>query len=447
MDAKPDVGAAGPRIVKPDGSVDLSGRRGFPTPAAAFYKMVGLSYVFPKSRKFGGYHQAWRGEDEAGEVDAISGCCFCLRREILEQVGPLDSDYFMYGEDLDWCYRIRQAGWAIAYVPNAEIVHFGGQSSRTMPRWKQLYEFHKAMGLFVRKHLASKHGAPALKLIELAILLRALGTVVIRTAVNIAPMLMDTALVGLGMAAGLWLRTFTGWTVPGFQSWQWASLGLLWIGGWGLGVLLSGLLRSPRSGSKAAVAATVGLATAIVGQYLVRGLNFSRIVTVLAWGFTGVSVWLWRWALGRRSGVRRQHRQRTAVVVGAGHRAEEFLSAVDRIGCPYEIAGVLSSGRSDSEENLPGDVVEGHRIVGAMGDLAAVVRSVEADDIIVALDRFEYSSLLAAGRKAGARPLRFRVVPDDFAESLAASSFTSNVSPDQLPLIDITSDQRRWWQA
>ena len=129
MEAHPEAGVAGPRLVLADGSLDLACRRSFPSPDVSFYRLVGLSKLFPRSRRFGRYNLTYLDADEAAEVDSVVGAFMLVRAEALKQVGLLDESFFMYGEDSEWCYRIRKAGWPILYFPGAKIVHYGGASS------------------------------------------------------------------------------------------------------------------------------------------------------------------------------------------------------------------------------------------------------------------------------------------------------------------------------
>jgi GT2 family glycosyltransferase len=158
--ANPNTGAAGPRLKRPDGKPDLAARRGFPTPQAAFYRVTLLSRLFPKSRRFNRYNVGYMPEDEVHEIDAGTAACLMVRRLAIEQVGAFDPDYFMYGEDLDLCFRLKQAGWKVFYVPAAVATHVKGVSSRQATS-AMLREFHRSMWIFHRKHYASGLPAPA----------------------------------------------------------------------------------------------------------------------------------------------------------------------------------------------------------------------------------------------------------------------------------------------
>ncbi|WP_068783735.1 glycosyltransferase family 2 protein [Paenibacillus phocaensis] len=151
MDAHPDLGAAGCKVILPDGSLDKACRRGFPTPSASFYYAFGFSKLFPDNPRFNQYQLGYKDPNETYPVDCLVGAFMLVRQETIRQVGGLDETFFMYGEDIDWCYRIKQAGWGIHYHPATYIVHYKGASSRRKP-FKIIYEFHRAMWVFHRKH-------------------------------------------------------------------------------------------------------------------------------------------------------------------------------------------------------------------------------------------------------------------------------------------------------
>ncbi len=152
MDERTDIGAAGPKLVKLDGSLDLACRRSFPTPEVSFYRMLGLSKLFPHSRRFGRYNMTYANPDELLEVDAVVGAFMLVRREAIDQAGLLDENYFMYGEDLDWAYRIKMKGWKIFYNPAVTVTHIKRASSRHS--LKDKIEFYRAMDIFYRNFYA-----------------------------------------------------------------------------------------------------------------------------------------------------------------------------------------------------------------------------------------------------------------------------------------------------
>ncbi|MBD0379710.1 glycosyltransferase family 2 protein [Paenibacillus sedimenti] len=156
MDANHNVGASGCKIVLPDGSLDKACKRGFPTPSASFYYAFGFSKLFPNIPRFNQYQLGYLDPDQEYPIDSLVGAFMLVRREAIDQVGMLDEEFFMYGEDIDWCYRIKQAGWINYYYPRTQIIHYKGASSRKKP-FKIIYEFHRAMILFHKKHYQSQY--------------------------------------------------------------------------------------------------------------------------------------------------------------------------------------------------------------------------------------------------------------------------------------------------
>lgn len=152
MDTHPDVGAAGPKLVLPDGALDLACRRSFPTPIISFYRMIGLSKLFPNSPLFGRYNMTFADPDKLLEVDAVVGAFMMVRREAIAQAGLLDETYFMYGEDLDWAYQIKANRWKIYYNPAVTVLHVKRAASRHSA--KAQIEFYRAMDIFYRKFYA-----------------------------------------------------------------------------------------------------------------------------------------------------------------------------------------------------------------------------------------------------------------------------------------------------
>jgi N-acetylglucosaminyl-diphospho-decaprenol L-rhamnosyltransferase len=146
------IGVLGPKLVRLDGSLDMACRRSFPTPAVSFYRLIGLSKLFPKHHLFGKYNLTFLDENEIADVDSVVGAFMLVRRQAIQQVGLLDEAFFMYGEDLDWAYRIKAIGYRVVYYPEVTVLHVKRASSRQFPRSK--VEFWRAMEIFYRKYYA-----------------------------------------------------------------------------------------------------------------------------------------------------------------------------------------------------------------------------------------------------------------------------------------------------
>ena len=150
MKNTPKCGGLGVRMVDGKGDFLPESKRGLPTPKVAFYKIFGLSAIFPKSKEFGAYHLGFLNEFETNEIDVLSGAFLCVSREAIEKIGLLDETFFMYAEDIDWCYRIKQAGWKVWYHAAVTVYHVKRAASSQSS--KAQFEFWRAMLIFYRKH-------------------------------------------------------------------------------------------------------------------------------------------------------------------------------------------------------------------------------------------------------------------------------------------------------
>lgn len=160
LEADPGVGVLGAKLVLGNGGLDLACRRSFPTPKNALYHFLRLPRLFPRHPIFGAYNLTYLDPDDEYDVDSVAGAFLLVRRDVLDQVGLLDETYWMYGEDLDLCWRVRRAGWRTRYLPRVRVLHLKGQSSKARSL-RCTYEFFRAMYVFYWKHYAP--GASAIK--------------------------------------------------------------------------------------------------------------------------------------------------------------------------------------------------------------------------------------------------------------------------------------------
>jgi GT2 family glycosyltransferase len=156
MDRTPSVGVTGCRLERPNGELDLACRRSFPTPSSSLYRLLRLSRMFPGSRRFARYNVTYLDPRGCYEVDSVVGAFMLIRGGLIEDMAGLDERYFMYGEDLDWCYRARQRKWKVWYHGTHRVIHYKGASS-SQESFRMNYHFHRAMYLFHRTHLSRRY--------------------------------------------------------------------------------------------------------------------------------------------------------------------------------------------------------------------------------------------------------------------------------------------------
>lgn len=203
MEQKKDVGISGCKVLNPNGTLQLACRRGIPTPWVAFTKLFGLQSLFPKSKLFGQYNLTYLPPDDFAYVDAISGSFMFVRREVYEQLGGFDPNFFMYGEDLDFCLRAKQNNWKIAYFPKTSIIHYKGQSTKR-GYFDNTYHFFKSMEIFTRKHFGKSK--LFLAFIKIGILLRQLLEKISKYKSEIVFVVLDLLFANLSLFVASWIR-------------------------------------------------------------------------------------------------------------------------------------------------------------------------------------------------------------------------------------------------
>ena len=177
------------KMVDGEGRYLKESKRGFPSPEAAFYKISGLTRLFPHSRRIAAYYMGHLPADEENEIEIMPGAFLMFRREVYNRIGGLDESYFMYGEDIDFSWRIHLAGWENHYLPQARIVHYKGESTKK-GSMNYVYTFYNAMSIFAKKYFNGRNARVYNILLQAAIWMRAtlagVGRIVRAMAVPLA---------------------------------------------------------------------------------------------------------------------------------------------------------------------------------------------------------------------------------------------------------------------
>lgn len=198
MDAHPEAGGLGVKMLDGQGNFAPESKRGLPTPEVAFYKMFGFSRFFPKSKRFGRYHLSFLPENQMNEIDVISGAFMLIRKSVLDTIGLLDETFFMYGEDIDLSYRIKKAGFKNYYFPETQIIHYKGESTKRSSL-NYVVIFYKAMAIFSKKHFSGSNAFWFNSLIHLAIFLKASLALVSRFLKAFTVPILDFSIITLGL--------------------------------------------------------------------------------------------------------------------------------------------------------------------------------------------------------------------------------------------------------
>ena len=200
----PDCGGLTVKMINGEGKYLKESKRGFPTPAASFYKMSGLIHLFPHSRRFAAYYMGHLDENETNEIEILCGAFFMLRRAVYDQIGGLDESYFMYGEDIDFSWRIKLAGYQNYYMPSARIIHYKGESTKHSSM-NYVYTFYNAMSIFVKHYFSGSNARLFNLLLHIAIWLRAGVAWIKRVIQAVALPVADFAVAFVGFIGIKWL--------------------------------------------------------------------------------------------------------------------------------------------------------------------------------------------------------------------------------------------------
>jgi GT2 family glycosyltransferase len=341
MDEHPEAGALGVYMIDGKGRFLPESKRGLPTPAVAFWKIIGLARLFPKSRLFGRYHLGFLDKEQIHPVDVLSGAFMLLRKSVLEQTGYLDESFFMYGEDIDLSYRILKAGYRNYYYPHTRIIHYKGESTRKSSI-NYVLVFYRAMVTFVRKHFSQRHAAFFSMLIHLAIWGRAamamLARVLNKTLLPVGDALLFYS--GMILLTNYWETSVKALNYPPlFENVIIPLYVLIWL----IGIFLSGGYDKPIRRTRVLRGIVSGtIFILIVYALLPETLRFSRALILIGTFWAGFSALVWRTILyfsGFRSiGLYSSWRKRI-IIVADREEGNRILAMLNLSGAPFNFIG------------------------------------------------------------------------------------------------------------
>ncbi|MBC8144211.1 MAG: glycosyltransferase [bacterium] len=418
----PRCGIASCRVILPDGSPDQAAKRGFPSPWSSFCKVFGLSTLFPKSKLFGGYNLGHVGDNVTTRVEAISGCFMFCRTPVLRELEGFDTDFFMYGEDLDLCYRAAKKGHEIYYHPATTIIHVKGESTRRSSL-DALAVFYEAMEIFAQKHFRSN--IPLLLLVRSGIGLRRLIARVLERFPNIGFVFVDVAATVAGIMIGSLIKTGSAF---GYPSWA-----LPVVYGVPPAVIVACVAASGgyridnRSLRGTATGFLFGFFVLSALPYFFKDYAFSRGVVLLttgvgaALGLTMRFLWLlWRGTFGRDAIRRIAFLTRQEI-------GPELRASVRRmfLGKPVSIIGGIAPTFSELDR-LPGTHL------GTVENIAKLVTTHRLTDVIVFDHKLSYSEVMRAVNLTARQPVRFHIANESLGTEVDAVHVRDNHMPDRV---------------
>lgn len=424
-----DTGAVGCKLINPDGSYQIASRRSFPTPWVAFSRILGLSRLFPKSRLFGRYNMTYLDPDTSSEIDVLPGSLVFARRTVLEEIDYFDEEYFMYGEDIDLCYKIKQKGWKIYYTPATKAIHYKGESTKKS-EMSFVSNFYSAMLIFTNKHFKSHYSAMLRTVLTVGIYTRAFFAYVWRILKNVSSPLIDFILIILSsfLAIKLWL--------PHYALERFSIIMPIYIFIWFVLLYMFGAYHRKGKYHLRPVlwSSIVGLLINSTFTYFFKHFAYSRVVVLIDFLLILTILSLWRTLyriigpVSKKGPLAKIHR---AIIVGAGKEGKRILNQLQkRPDMQFEICGFV-----DFDEKSVGQQINGTEVLATIDNVRDVIRVEEINELIFSSDRLTNAQILETIILAQGSGVNFRIVPHEL-EYLVAKSSVDDI--DTLPLIDIS---------
>lgn len=406
MNDHPEGGGLGVKMIDGKGDFLAESKRGFPTPWVAFYKIFGLAKLFPKSKKFGHYHLGYLDKNKTHEVEVLSGAFMVLRKSVLDKIGCLDEDYFMYGEDIDLSYRIIKNGYKNYYFSETRIIHYKGESTKKTSV-NYVFIFYKAMIIFAQKHFTTNNTGAFKLLIYLAIYFRAFIALSNRILDKALPIIMDAVLILTSLIGLFYFKNETHslndssieivykQIIPLF-TFTWI-ISLLFNGAYKSNVSISRLIRSFFFGTL-----IIASLSYFIDEYrysknfLIEGSMLSMSVVFLC---RGVIHWIknGRFELG-------ENKNKKIVIVGSYEECDRIDSLLHESNYKLNILGFITTGNNTD--------VKG-KYLGFTKQLHNIVRLYKVDEIIFCSKDLPANSIIEWMTQIDNTMVDFKIVPEE----------------------------------
>jgi O-antigen biosynthesis protein len=424
MDSHPDAGALGVKMINGKGDFLPESKRAFPTPEVSFYKMFGLTSLFPGSRRFGKYYLGYLDRDSTHIVDVLAGAFMFLRKETLEKTGYLDETFFMYGEDIDLSYRIVRAGYRNYYFPGTTIIHYKGESTKK-GSLNYVKLFYQAMILFAGKHFNTRKARAFRFLINLAIYFRAALSLLGRGLGRVYRPLADAVVIYLGFLAGLPFWEQVRFNIPDYYPPLFLhavvpSYILIWLvslyysGGYDKPMRLISFLKGHLLGT---------LIILVIYALLPMEWRFSRALILIGslWAITGTLGLRVILHLAGLPGYRIDlNRQKRIVIVGMEDEATRVSTLLQETRARHEIIGFVSPVSTIPAGSVhPGYI--GH--IDQIGEIASINR---VDEIVFCSKDLPSRNIIRIMTRLIGTRVDFKIAPPESLSVIGSNSINTS---------------------
>ena len=428
FEQNPDAGMAGCKVLNPDGTLQLACRRSFPGPWTSFTKITGLSKLFPNSKLFAKYNLTYLDENKTYEVDAISGSFMMMRREVYEKTKGFDPQFFMYGEDLDLCYRTQQEGYKVYYVHATEIIHYKGESTKRSSI-DETKVFYDAMHLFVRKHFSSFWLVEFI--LQSAIFFRKLFAFVNLYRLVLIAILFDFA---IGIAAFISAEEI--YSNERWEGFPEMFIPEVYIIPAFIQVVISSLMQSYKkegfSVLRSIMSLIVGLLVITSMTFFFKQYAFSRAVVLIAFSLMLVGFSLWRIIAKTilKIGLSSNERKTRTIVVGTNEKAVKLGRKLkSSLTSFHNIIGLIGVSGKEIGENI-----ENFRVVGSLQNIKKVIQEKRIDKVIFSSDEISFNQMFSVVSNCQGINVEFMVAGSGMDYLVGKSAITML---DDIPLLKV----------
>ncbi|MFC2116048.1 glycosyltransferase [Bacteroidota bacterium] len=429
MDEHPDSGALGVKMIDGKGDFLPESKRSLPTPRVAFYKIFGLSRLFPKSRVFSKYHLGNLDKDEIHSVEILCGAFIMLRKSALDKVGLLDESFFMYGEDIDISYRLLNAGYKNIYYPETTIIHYKGESTKK-GSLNYVMTFYNAMSIFARKHYSRKMARSYSTIINLAIYFRAFLSIIRRFVKNFSAPTLQAALIYLGfyLIKPVWEQ----YKFQGTSQYPQEYLTVVvpaYILIWLLSLFFSGAYDSPVKPFNIFKGIFVGTGVILVIYALLpESLRYSRALLLLGAAWTTLSIYLLSilFHFTRITGFRfKVNKNKKLIIIGKQEEANRVESLLRKAESKLNVIGYVNP---ESQEDAA--------YIGHIDQLEEIIKINNIEELIFCASDISSQDIIGFMMTLSNGRVEYKIAPP---ASLAIIGSHSLNTPGDVYLIDFES--------
>jgi O-antigen biosynthesis protein len=412
MRKHPRTGLATCKIIGPEGTLDASCHRSFPTIWNSFCHLSGLSRLFPNSKLFAGYNLLYLKDDIIAEVDAVSGSFMMLTREVIDKGTYMPEDYFMYGEDIDFCYQIKKMGYKIEYVPIADVIHYRGQSSKK-DKIKLRKYFFESMKIFVKKNYTSKYSFFYKSILDITIMfsfLLSIGKIIFRK--YLLPIIdVLSYVIGLWTAVFLYrpvlifLGKINEATYPDINFNKYIGVSGIYIAIILLIFYLMKMYGENKFSYKKFLlsAGYISLITFSI-TYFMKIFAYSRIILALLLLISLPVMLVWRYILLRKM----KFFLDKTIIIGIDDVSMEMIPLENDLARE----GKLIIGYVDASSRYLGKSIDKFAVLGSIENLKEIMKIEEADSVIFSLKSIPLSKILVFRDMLEYAEISYKILPD-----------------------------------